>query len=292
VPFGEVFIDERNGNWSTPYKFNGKEQDEETGLYYYGARYYDSRTSVWLSVDPLAEKFADGSSYEFCLSNPMKFIDFNGMDPTEKEAKAISANVYTSSKNGEMVAGWTLEKRIDDDKTGFKSALYSRKMKNNESEYCYATAGTDEGKEGEKDWKNNFDQVNGNSEQYKESVMNARSLAQDKDIGKHLSFTGHSLGGGLAAANAYATGRHAQIFNPSRLSNATFTALNLRCQNAKIDSYIEFFEPLNAFQSLLPNGVIMHSMPNEIKHYELHTLKLLTKHAHEIETMQSPTLFH
>ncbi|MEE0995852.1 MAG: hypothetical protein U0L74_00530 [Paludibacteraceae bacterium] len=34
----EVFIEERNGTWNTPYLFNGKEFDEETGLYYYGAR--------------------------------------------------------------------------------------------------------------------------------------------------------------------------------------------------------------------------------------------------------------
>ena len=40
VPFGEVFIEERNSVWNTPYLFNAKEYDEETGLYYYGARYY------------------------------------------------------------------------------------------------------------------------------------------------------------------------------------------------------------------------------------------------------------
>ena len=40
VPFGEVFIEERNNVWNTPYLFNAKEYDEETGLYYYGARYY------------------------------------------------------------------------------------------------------------------------------------------------------------------------------------------------------------------------------------------------------------
>jgi len=59
IPFGEVFIDERaaTSTWSTPYKFNAKELDEETGLYYYGERYYDPRTSVWISVDPLAEKY-------------------------------------------------------------------------------------------------------------------------------------------------------------------------------------------------------------------------------------------
>ena len=43
--------------YKTPYKFNGKELDEETGLYYYGARYYDPRISVWLSVDQLYEVF-------------------------------------------------------------------------------------------------------------------------------------------------------------------------------------------------------------------------------------------
>ncbi len=51
VPFGEVFIEERNNTWNTPYLFNAKELDEETGLYYYGARYYNPRESVWLSVD-------------------------------------------------------------------------------------------------------------------------------------------------------------------------------------------------------------------------------------------------
>ncbi len=56
APFGEVFVEERTNSWSTPYKFNGKELDEETGLYYYHARSYDPRLSVWLSVDPLAEK--------------------------------------------------------------------------------------------------------------------------------------------------------------------------------------------------------------------------------------------
>ena len=35
-----------------PFKFTGKERDEETGLYYYGARYLDPKTSRWLSTDP------------------------------------------------------------------------------------------------------------------------------------------------------------------------------------------------------------------------------------------------
>ena len=57
VPFGEVFVEERNNIWNTPYLFNAKEFDEETGLYYYGARYYEQKTSLWISTDPLQEKY-------------------------------------------------------------------------------------------------------------------------------------------------------------------------------------------------------------------------------------------
>src|SRR5260370_13659414 len=55
--FGETFVEEHSNTDRTPYLFNGKELDEETGLYYYGARYYDPMTSVWESIDPLAEKY-------------------------------------------------------------------------------------------------------------------------------------------------------------------------------------------------------------------------------------------
>ncbi len=40
-----------------PYRFTGKEFDEETKLYYFGARYYDPRTSVWQSPDPALENY-------------------------------------------------------------------------------------------------------------------------------------------------------------------------------------------------------------------------------------------
>ncbi|GHT17500.1 hypothetical protein FACS189429_1720 [Bacteroidia bacterium] len=78
VPFGEVFIEERNNKWNTPYLFNAKELDEETGLYYYGARYYDPRTSLWLSADPMQEKYPNFSTYNYCANNPIMFVDKDG----------------------------------------------------------------------------------------------------------------------------------------------------------------------------------------------------------------------
>lgn len=81
VPFGEVFIEERNNTWNTPYLFNAKELDEETGLYYYGARYCDPRTSLWLSTDPMELKYPNISTYAYCANNPINAIDPNGMNP-------------------------------------------------------------------------------------------------------------------------------------------------------------------------------------------------------------------
>jgi RHS repeat-associated protein len=93
VPFGEVFIEERNNRWNTPYLFNAKELDEETGLYYYGARYYEPRTSVWLSVDPLTEKKTNISGYAYCLGNPVRLIDPDGKDEYEFTAAGYIKNV-------------------------------------------------------------------------------------------------------------------------------------------------------------------------------------------------------
>ena len=80
VPFGEVFIEERNNVWNTPYLFNAKEFDEETGMYYYGARYYEPRLSLWLSIDPKEEKYSNVSTYCYVISNPLKYTDPTGME--------------------------------------------------------------------------------------------------------------------------------------------------------------------------------------------------------------------
>jgi RHS repeat-associated protein len=90
VPFGEVFIEERNNTWNTPYLFNAKELDEETGLYYYGARYYDPRISLWLSTDPLQEKYPNISSYAYTVNNPIKYIDPDGRKFTPAAARMSS----------------------------------------------------------------------------------------------------------------------------------------------------------------------------------------------------------
>jgi RHS repeat-associated protein len=75
-----------SGEYTNRYKFNGKELDEETGFYYYGARYYNPKFSIWLSVDPLAESFPNWNPYNYTMQNPINLIDPDGREPIKPQA--------------------------------------------------------------------------------------------------------------------------------------------------------------------------------------------------------------
>ena len=81
APFGEITT-EYNINFGNnvipKYSFNAKELDEETGMYYYEARYYAPPT--FTSRDPLFEKYFRMSPYAYCANNPVKYVDPSGED--------------------------------------------------------------------------------------------------------------------------------------------------------------------------------------------------------------------
>ena len=81
LPYGELLVDEHSSSEDLPYKFNGKQFDDETGLYYYGARYMNPVTSLWYGVDPLAEKYVSTGGYVYTLDNPVKLSDIEGLYP-------------------------------------------------------------------------------------------------------------------------------------------------------------------------------------------------------------------
>ena len=105
TPYGELWIEEvAAGLDKLPFRFTGKELDEETGLYYYGARYLDPKYSRWLSGDPALGEYMAGSSvgeggiyntvnfnvYHYGSNNPIKYTDPTGRYDKE-EYKAFKA---------------------------------------------------------------------------------------------------------------------------------------------------------------------------------------------------------
>ena len=115
LPYGELLVDEHSSSEDLPYKFNGKQFDEETGLYYYGARYLNPVISLWYGVDPMQEKSPFISTYVYTFNNPIHFIDPNG-----KWGEDTNRNLIAEKGDN----AWTLAKYLN------TSAEISTKMLN------------------------------------------------------------------------------------------------------------------------------------------------------------------
>ncbi len=81
-PFGALFLNDKDDEVQR-YKYNGKELDRLLGLdwYDYGARMYDPILCRWNRPDPLADDYLNVSPYVYCLNNPIKLIDIDGLKP-------------------------------------------------------------------------------------------------------------------------------------------------------------------------------------------------------------------
>jgi len=80
---------------SNRFKYNGKEVLAETGLYDYGARWYDPAIGRWNAVDPLADIYPNHNGYNYTLNNPILLIDPNGL--------YASGNPYGGNADGSTV---------------------------------------------------------------------------------------------------------------------------------------------------------------------------------------------
>ena len=90
--------------------FTGKERDVETGYGYFGARYMDHELmTMWLSVDPLADKYPSISPYAYCAWNPVKLVDPDGRD------------VWELNKSGELI--WKCSSEQDEIRTSSGNSI-------------------------------------------------------------------------------------------------------------------------------------------------------------------------
>ncbi len=117
-PSGELWVDEDDARYVNrqAYLFNGKELDAATGLYYYGARYYDPRLSQWISPDPILNQYVKGCPnagvflpsnlglYAYAHNNPVVLTDRNGLwpDAPTDPASARTRGVLSSYSAGTL----------------------------------------------------------------------------------------------------------------------------------------------------------------------------------------------
>ncbi len=97
-PSGEIWVDEHSDTLNLPFLFSGKEIDDETGLSYFGARYYEPRQGQWISADPILDEMLDtrklarpdlsegpfrlsGLLYGYVANSPANLTDPTGLCP-------------------------------------------------------------------------------------------------------------------------------------------------------------------------------------------------------------------
>ena len=106
------------------YTFSAKERDTETGLSYFGSRYYSSDLSIWLSVDPMSDKYASLSPYAYCADNPVRLVDPNGEEVVEGKPpfklfevlNKLDRKIEGSSQNREFEGHSDGANQVTDDK--------------------------------------------------------------------------------------------------------------------------------------------------------------------------------
>jgi RHS repeat-associated protein len=106
TPFGGTLMDVKTGSYENDHKYTDKEKDEDTGLYYYGARYYNSTVGMFTAQDPVylsvgtqdaketQELIQDPhrlNSYAYSRNNPIKYFDADGNTFQEKVDQTADA---------------------------------------------------------------------------------------------------------------------------------------------------------------------------------------------------------
>jgi RHS repeat-associated protein len=96
------------------YRYVGKEKDGESGLYYYGARYYMGWVGRFVSVDPLAPKYAQLTPYNYASNRPIGDLDLGGLQTptTQPEPDLSPPGIVTQAESTVPAVQLKMEQRL------------------------------------------------------------------------------------------------------------------------------------------------------------------------------------
>lgn len=140
LPWGETYVDQKSNRFDgVRYTFSAKEKDAETGYSYFGARYYSSDLSVWLSVDPMARKYPSTSPYAYCRNKPIILVDPNGMFDRKSRAQRVWDRA--AKRYGEDRVSDVFNNTIDGGKANYAFRIYGE----GKTKYSYGGGTNDQG---------------------------------------------------------------------------------------------------------------------------------------------------
>ncbi|WP_295732554.1 RHS repeat-associated core domain-containing protein, partial [uncultured Muribaculum sp.] len=186
-------------------------------------RHYDPVLCRFTSIDKKSESYYPFSSYSYTLGNPIRFRDPTGLEPTGFESALMSGMAYHDG-DYESYLGYLKEtgwREVDSSSPliegyNFHGTLFMRQKADKSYEFAYAYPGTDSAK----DIVDDIAQLVGLSPRYSLTI-NVATIISKRFNKFELTFLGHSMGGGEAAASSIKTGRKAITFNPAALSTTT-----------------------------------------------------------------------
>jgi len=113
------------------YRYSGKEKDQESGLYYYGARYYSAWTCRFISVDPKSAEFDWQNSYAFAANNPIMLVDVNGEGPGRRLRGLMRRKKSITDKYQEATLNTFKKKRLGSRKDKLQRKINALAQKHN-----------------------------------------------------------------------------------------------------------------------------------------------------------------
>ena len=143
------------------------------------------------------------------------------LTPSALEAAYMAQDIYYSTSEEytdaakEGFNGWTIVDVLADEK-GFRIGVYQKTV-NGKTGYVLVNKGSTTSN----DWKNNFSQPVGKSEDVIKSIAIVQKFCEEHPDSK-VTFVGHSKGGAEATANALATNRNAIVFNTATLNEKAY----------------------------------------------------------------------